>query len=440
MTTVQYTLPIFPSRAADPGSRLPGPDFRPWTVSELTRHIRNLLESDTVLQDVWLEGEISNLSRATSGHLYFTLKDAEAAIQCVMWRSAVDGLAWKPEHGAAAQARGHISIYPPRGSYQLYVDELYPAGLGDLHARFEQLRERLRAEGLFDEGRKRPLPTFPRGVGIVTSPQAAALQDVLNVLRRRYPLVEVLLAPTLVQGDQAPPQIVAALQALDARDDVDLLLLVRGGGSLEELWAFNDERVARAIAACRHPVVCGVGHETDFTIADFVADVRAPTPSAAAELAVPDQADLRQQIGACVRQLAGLLERRLAQMRWVLEQQQRALQHLSPQARVDTRRQQGDDLISRASRALAYGLSLRRSRLVGLEARLVALSPLATLERGYAIVRRADSGAVVRWVDQVHTGDALAIRVQDGVFGATVQPPEGSVLGTGHEGKDASAC
>jgi exodeoxyribonuclease VII large subunit len=441
MTPIQYTLPIFPSRAPDPGSKGPspedadqgpgGPDFRVWTVSELTHHIKNRLELDPVLQDVWLGGEISNLSRAASGHYYFTLKDAEAAIQCVMWRTAAGALTWQPEHGAAALARGHISIYPPRGSYQLYVDELHPAGLGDLHARFEQLRERLRAEGLFDAERKRSLPAFPRRLGIVTSPQAAALQDVLNVLRRRYPLVEVLLAPTQVQGDQAPPQIVAALQAIDSRDDVDLLLLVRGGGSLEELWAFNDERVARAIAACRHPVVCGVGHETDFTIADFVADVRAPTPSAAAELAVPDQTELREQIEGCVRQLAGIMEGRLSQTRRALEQQQRALQHLSPQARVDTRCQQADDLLQRASRALGYGLALRRSRLAGLEARLATLSPLATLERGYAIVRQAGSGAVVRRVEQVRMGDALTIRVQDGEFGASVQPPAGPAPGTG---------
>jgi exodeoxyribonuclease VII large subunit len=437
MTPIQYSLPIFPTRA--PGSEPPVPegsdpgglDFQVWTVTGLTGYIKDLLESDAVLQDVWLEGEISNFSRATSGHLYFTLKDAEAAIQCVMWRTAAAGLSWKPEHGAAAQARGHISIYPPRGSYQLYVDELYPAGLGDLHARFEQLRERLLAGGLFDEQRKRPLPAFPHGLGIVTSPQAAALQDVLNVLRRRYPLIKVLLAPAAVQGDQAPPQIVTALKALDVRDDVDLLLLVRGGGSLEELWAFNDERVARAIAACRHPVMCGVGHETDFTIADFVADVRAPTPSAAAELAVPDQAELRQQIGACVRQLAGDMEGRLDQMRRALEQQQRALQHVSPQARVDTRRQQADDLMQRASRAVGYGLALRRSRLVGLEARLVALSPLATLERGYAIVRQTSTGEVVRRIDQVRAGDALTVRVQDGEFDAAVQPPANPAPGSG---------
>jgi exodeoxyribonuclease VII large subunit len=419
MTPTQYELPNLWSQG--PGAQTPGPSPSVWTVSELTLYIKDLLESEPGLRDVRVRGEISNLTRASSGHLYFTLKDAEASITCVMWRAAADRLTWRPEHGAAALARGHVSVYPPRGSYQLYVDELHPAGWGDLHVRFEQLRDRLKAEGLFDVERKQPLPGFPGVLGVVTSPQAAALRDVLNVLSRRYPLAQVLLAPTLVQGDQAPPQIVAALQSLDARDDVDLVLLVRGGGSLEELWAFNDERVARAIAACRHPVVSGVGHETDFTIADFVADLRAPTPSAAAELAVPDQAELRQQIGGWVDRLAASLERRVGQMRQALDGQQRTLQRLSPQAQVNTLRQQVDDLTRQASRALAHRLDMDRSGLVGLEARLAALSPLATLERGYAVVRREDTGDVIRSVEQVTAGDALAIRVYDGEFSAVTR-------------------
>jgi exodeoxyribonuclease VII large subunit len=389
-----------------------------WTVSDLTHYIKDLLEFDPPLQDVRLTGEISNYSRAASGHLYFTLKDSGAALSCVMWRSAAGRLTWQPEQGAAALAHGAISIYPARGVYQLYVDQLHPAGLGDLHARFEQLRNQLQAEGLFDVERKRELPTYPRALGIVTSPQAAALRDVLNVLRRRYPLVRVLLAPTLVQGEQAPPQIVAALQTLDARDDVDLILLVRGGGSLEELWAFNDEMVARAIAACCHPVVSGVGHETDFTIADFVADLRAPTPSAAAELAVPDRAELRRRIQTRVTRLEGNVEQRLDQAREALGHQQRALQRLSPRTRLDTHRQQVDDLSYRANRAVSHSLALRRAGLAGLQSRLVALSPLATLERGYAVVWHEDSGDVVRSVDQVSEGDELLIRVHDGQFGA----------------------
>jgi exodeoxyribonuclease VII large subunit len=394
-----------------------------WTVSGLTDYIKDLLELDPDLQDVWLRGEISNFTRAASGHLYFTLKDAGAALSCVMWRGAAERLTWRPEHGAAALAHGRISVYPARGSYQLYVDLLQPAGLGDLHARFEQLRDRLKAEGLFDVERKRLLPPFPRVLGVVTSPRAAALRDVLQVLRRRYPLVRVLLAPSLVQGDQAPPQIVAALQALDARDDVDLILLVRGGGSLEELWAFNDEGVARAIAACRHPVVSGVGHETDFTIADFVADLRAPTPSAAAEVAVPDQADLRQRIGVSAGRLLGMVEQRLREAQQSLAQHLQTLQRLSPLVRVDAHRQQVDDLTQRATRATTHRLALHRSGLAGSRSRLASLSPLATLERGYAVVRQADTGVVVRSVGQVRAGDPLAIQVRDGEFDAVTGPP-----------------
>lgn len=394
---------------------------RVWTVGELTRHIRNLLEADVSLRNVWLRGEISNLSRPASGHLYFSLKDAGASLKCVMWRSTVEFLGWQPEHGAQVLARGRISVYPQGGVYQLYVDELHPAGVGDLHARFEELRERLRAEGLFEIERKRPLPAFPRLLGVVTSPQAAALRDVLQVLRRRWPLVKVLLAPTLVQGDMAPPQIVAALRALDARDDVDLILLVRGGGSLEELWAFNDERVARAIAACRHPVVCGVGHETDFTIADFAADVRASTPTAAAELSVPDQADLRRRVRAHGAQVEEQVLRRMAEARQGLEREARSLARLSPRGRIEAERQRLDELTRRASQALLHSLALRRAALGRARAQMLALSPQATLERGYAIVRREDTGAVVRSVQQAQAGDDLRIQVQDGELTAVTK-------------------
>lgn len=395
--------------------------MKTWTVSSLTRHIQELLESDPQLGDVWLNGEISNVTRSSAGHLYFTLKDATTAIKCVMWRSAVERVTWQPAQGAAALAHGRVSVYPAQGAYQLVVDQLRPAGLGDLYSQFEQLRDRLKAEGLFDDARKRPLPRFPRMLGIVTSPQAAALRDVLKVIGRRYPLVRIRLAPTLVQGATAPPQIAAALQAIDADDEVDAILVVRGGGSLEELWAFNDEQVARTIAACRHPVVVGVGHETDFTIADFVADLRAPTPSAAAEMAVPDQTELRQRVITQARQMEQALYRRLSLARQATDQQRRALQRLSPQAQIDARRQQVDDLGQQAGRGLGHALALRRSQVAGLQARLAALSPLAVLERGYAIVRQQDGGVIVRQVGQVSPGDRLSIRVQDGEFGAMVR-------------------
>jgi exodeoxyribonuclease VII large subunit len=399
----------------------PSPLLRTWTVTELTEYIKDLLELDPELQDVRLAGEISNFSRASSGHLYFTLKDAGAVIDCVMWRSSAARLSWQPGQGDAVLAWGRVSVYPARGRYQLYVEQMQPAGQGDLHTLFERLREQLREEGWFDAERKRPLPAFPRVLGIVTSPQAAALRDVLNVLQRRYPLVRVVLAPTLVQGERAPSQITTALQALDAREDIDVILVVRGGGSLEELWAFNDERVARAIAACWHPVISGVGHETDFTISDFVADVRAPTPSAAAELVVPDGEDLRQRIEAQVAQLANSMQRQFEQMRQDLTQQRRALQRLSPVARIDLLRQQTDDLARRADQALAQTLTWRRSEMTGLRARLDALSPQATLERGYAIVRHRDTSAIVRTIDQVREADQLDIRVSDGEFGARVE-------------------
>jgi exodeoxyribonuclease VII large subunit len=263
-----------------------------WSVSELTGYIKELFEIDFRLQDIEVEGEISNFVRARSGHLYFTLKDEQAQLKCVMWRTHARRLHFLPQDGDALLVHGRISVYETGGVYQLYADFLEPSGRGDLAIAFERLKEQLAQEGLFDAEKKQSIPPLPNKIGIVTSADAAALRDILNVLNRRCPLVSVLIAPTLVQGDQAPPNIVRALRWLDGRDDVDMIIIARGGGSMEDLWAFNDEQVARAIFAARHPVISGVGHETDFTITDFVADLRAPTPSAAAEMAVPDLSDL----------------------------------------------------------------------------------------------------------------------------------------------------
>lgn len=392
----------------------------PYTVSQLTGYIRRLFEDDAELCDVWVEGEVSNFSRPSSGHCYFTLKDAGAQLGCVMWRSVANAQDYLPTDGDLVLAHGRVSVYEAGGRYQLYVDEIRPAGLGNLYLEFERLKARLEAEGLFAPERKRPLPRFPRCIGIVTSPTTAALRDILNILRRRYPLAEVLLSPTPVQGDDAPPQIVAALEALNARDDVDVIIVARGGGSLEELWAFNDERVARAIAASRVPVVCGVGHETDFSLADFAADVRAPTPSAAAELVVPDRAELRAQVIGLAAALIAALHSAIETRRWRLAEQVRALKHLSPMAQLAQARQRVDDLLGRAESAVRHNLLLRRERLGGLAGRLAGVSPLGTLERGYAIVRRRDTGVVVQSVTQVAPGDALGVRVADGEFEATV--------------------
>lgn len=390
----------------------------PYTVSQLTGHIRRLIEDDPALGDLWVEGEVSNFSRASSGHCYFTLRDAGSQISCVMWRRVADAQDSLPASGDLVLARGHVSVYETSGRYQLYVDRIQPAGVGDLYLEFERLKARLESEGLFEPERKRPLPRFPHRIGVVTSPIAAALRDVLNVLGRRYPLAEVLLSPTLVQGDEAPPQIVAALEALNERGDVNVIIVARGGGSLEDLWAFNDERVARAIASSRIPVLCGVGHETDFSLADFAADVRAPTPSAAAELVAPDRAELRAQVAGLSAALVAALQGDVEEHRWKLAEQMRALKHLSPEAQLAQTRQRLDDLLGRAEVAMRHSLALHRERLGGLSGRLAGVSPLGTLERGYAIVRRRETGDVVRSVEQVVSGDALGIRVADGEFEA----------------------
>jgi len=387
------------------------------TVGDLTRYIREVFEVDYRLQDVWVEGEVSGVTRHTSGHIYFTLKDASAQIACVMWKNVAPMFGSLVVHGGQIVTHGKVSVYEQRGQYQLYVDRVQPKGLGDLHAQFELLKARLEAEGLFAPERKRPLPEFPHRIGLVTSPTGAVIRDICNVLSRRWPLVEVILASTKVQGDDAPPQIVAALDALYRRDDLDLVIVARGGGSLEDLWAFNDERVARKIAASPVPIVSGVGHETDFTIADFVADLRAPTPSAAAELTTPDRAELAAQVRALQSQLVSAMSGSLRGRRAALQSQTRALAHLSPQARLANLRQRTDDLISQAMSAVSHQMQLRRTRLNGLVARLDALNPLAVLQRGYAVVRR--DGQLVRSVAQVSSGDRVSVRVSDGEFDAT---------------------
>ncbi|HJW82909.1 MAG TPA: exodeoxyribonuclease VII large subunit [Anaerolineae bacterium] len=387
-----------------------------YTVSDLTRYIREMFEVDYRLQDVWVQGEVSNLSRPASGHVYFSLKDAGAQIRCVMWRTAAQQSA-AVRDGDVVVAHGRVSVYESQGSYQLYVDVIQPAGgVGDLYRQFELLKAKLQAEGLFDAGRKRPLPGLPRRIGIVTSPTGAALRDLLNVLSRRWPLLEVIVAPTQVQGEAAPPQIVAALKRLFARGDLDAIIVARGGGSIEDLWAFNDERVARAIAAAPVPVISGVGHETDFTIADFVADVRAPTPSAAAELVSPSRDDYLMTLDAHSARLSETMRERLDTLRARLDAGLRALGHLSPQARLVHDRQRLDDLSESFTAALGHRIALWRERLAGAAARLNALSPLAVLDRGYAVVRQAKTGTIVRSVKQAKAGDRLNVRVSDGEF------------------------
>ena len=387
-----------------------------FTVSQINNYIKELFEIDFVLQDLWIEGEVSNFSRSAAGHAYFTLKDEAASIRCVMWRSLAARQAYLPSNGAAIVAHGRISVYEVQGTYQLYVDAIQPAGLGALYLQFEALKKRLEAEGLFAPEHKRPLPTFPRCLGVVTSSTGAALRDILHVLGRRYPLVEVILSPTLVQGDRAPLQIVAAIEALNEHTDAEAIIVARGGGSLEELWAFNDERVARAIYSSRLPVISGVGHETDFTIADFVADVRAPTPSAAAEIAVPDQGELRGTLHLRRSRLVALMGRQISERRGAVESQRRILSRLSPQAKIASHRQRIDELTRAASASLAHQLALQRERLRGRLLRLQSLSPFATLDRGYSITRQLRTGEIVKSVAQVAAGDRIETQVSDGKF------------------------
>jgi exodeoxyribonuclease VII large subunit len=390
-----------------------------WTVTDLTRHLRQLLEADPDLQGIWVQGEISNLSRPASGHIYFTLKDPGASLRSVMWKGEAAHLRFAPQDGMAIEAHGSLGIYEVAGQYQLYADSLRPLGEGALYQEFLRLKAVLEAEGLFDADRKRPIPAAPRRIGIVTSPTGAALRDMLNTLRRRMPLVEVILAPAPVQGDEAPQALVAALRNLNRVAAPEVILLARGGGSIEDLWAFNDERVVRAVRESQAPVITGVGHETDFTLADFAADLRAPTPSAAAELATAITVlELRQTLIERVQILEGRMGALFERHRNLLEDFQSGLRYYSPLRRVQTERQRVDEVSRRGNAAQAHRLELAAARLKGLDNRLTALSPLAVLQRGYAVVTK--NKRIVVSKSQVQDGDALRVRVRDGEFDARV--------------------
>ncbi len=396
-----------------------------WTVSDLTRYLRQLLEGDDSLQGLWVQGEISNFSRPSSGHLYFTLKDAGAQLRCVMWRSDAARLRFSPQDGMAVEAHGRISLYEAGGQYQLYADLLRPLGEGALYQEFLRLRAMLEAEGLFDASRKRPLPERPRRIGIVTSPTGAALRDMLDTLRRRNPLAEVVLAPAPVQGDEAPAALVEALDRLNRLAAPDVILLARGGGSIEDLWAFNDARLVRAVAASAAPVISGVGHETDFTLTDFAADLRAPTPTAAAELATPVT---RQDLQAGLLEIQAYLQARMMavceRQRVRLRDAQTRLLFFSPARRLQTERQRLDETARRLTAAQTHRLALAAERLRGLAERLQALSPLGVLQRGYALVTRRADGRLVTAPAQVTIGEAVQVRVRDGSFTARVTEEE----------------
>lgn len=445
-----------------------GPSDRDvYTVSRLNREARVLLERGLPL--LWIQGEISNLARPSSGHWYFSLKDGDAQVRCAMFRQRNLLARTPPRDGLLMLARGRVSLYEPRGEFQLIVEHLEEAGEGELRRQFELLKTRLQREGLFDPARKRALPSLPSRIGVVTSPTGAAIRDVLNILRRRFPSIGVLIYPAPVQGAAAAAQIARTIELASTRAECDVLVIARGGGSLEDLWAFNDERVARALAACRIPTVTGIGHEVDFTIADFVADVRAPTPSGAAELVVPDRREWFERLESIARRISAALRRRIgdgvARHAWL----HRRLAQCHPGLRIGAQAQRVDDFEQRlrfmlrgalaariarlqavrrhlwraspvaqlrdlASRRLQLGLRLdsaMQQLLAAMGKRhdivvraLNTVSPLATLERGYAIVTRLPEGSLVRASDQVSRGDRIEARLMRGKVRAVVEEKE----------------
>ena len=385
-----------------------------WTVSKLTFFIRRLLEENEVLQDVWVQGEISNLSRPASGHVYFTLKDSNAALKCVMWKTAAARLRMGLQDGMEVEVHGRIGVYEVSGQYQLYADAIRPVGEGALYQEFMRLKSMLEAEGLFAQERKRSIPMLSEKIGIVTSATGAALRDMLNTLGRRLPTVEVILAQSPVQGVEAPPALVKAIQSLN-NQSLDVIILARGGGSIEDLWAFNDERVVRAVAGSRIPIICGVGHETDFTLSDFAADLRAPTPTAAAELATQiTLLDLLAQLENYRSRLNTAALSLLADRQNMLSSLAAALRYASPERRIQSERQRVDELTRRVYSSLLHGIQLQSAHVSGMERRLEALNPLAVLGRGYAVVTRKDDGSVVSRVEQA--AGEMKVRVSDGEF------------------------
>jgi exodeoxyribonuclease VII large subunit len=440
-----------------------GPTRKVFSISELSREIKDLLERQ--YKDVWVTGEVSNFRPAASGHLYFTLKDATAQLRAVCFRNQARYLKFKPQDGIAVIARGHLSVYEARGEYQLYVEYLEPAGLGALQLAFEQLKQKLAAEGLFETARKKPLPVLPRTIGVVTSPTGAVIRDILRVLRRRFRNMSVLLYPAKVQGEGAAEEIVEGVAFFNREQNADVIIVARGGGSLEDLWAFNEEVVARAIAASGIPVISAVGHETDFTIADFVADLRAPTPSAAAELVVHRKQDFIAELENRARHMAQMIRLQLSEARQRLtelrmhhafqtvatriaeraqqvddgvasldrsmrsrlnEARQEWLRASAGVVRYDFRRLLGlkraawDDRWGRFDSAFRRFLTERQTRLAHVEAILKERNPLALLQRGYSVTRDA-AGKIVRDAETVGLGSDISIRLARGELEATIK-------------------
>ena len=391
-----------------------------YEVSQINEYLKLRFEEDEFLSAVFIRGEISNYKLYPSGHHYFSLKDANGAIRCVMFKGNAFRLRFRPENGMKVIAFGRISVFPRDGAYQLYCADMTPDGIGDLHVAFEQLKAKLQAQGLFSQERKKPLPKFPHRIAIVTSSAGAALRDMLRILRKRYPLCEVKLLAVRVQGEEAPGEIAAAIRYANRFRVADLIITGRGGGSIEDLWAFNDERVAYAIAESEIPVISAVGHEPDVTISDFVADLRAATPSNAAELAVPDQLELRQQLDAKRSLLLTLMQKKLKQERQAVSSLAAARSLRSPINYLNDQRLRLDYTHRRIGAASTALLNQNREQFVRLTAKLDAMSPLKVLGRGYSVTLN-ENGQLVKSVKAVKCGDSLTVRMSDGKLTAQVQ-------------------
>ena len=388
-------------------------DRQTLTVTELNNRIKGLLDMDPMLADVSVRGELSNYKVYPSGHHYFTLKDGESSLRCVMFKSSASRLRFRPESGMGVTAFGRVSVYPRDGAYQLYCTGLMPEGTGDLQIAFEQLKAQLAAEGLFDPAHKKPLPEIPERIALITSSAGAAVHDMIRILGRRWPMAKVLLLPVRVQGVEAPPEIAGAIRYANEFDVADLIITGRGGGSIEDLWAFNDERVARAIYASRIPVISAVGHEPDVTIADYVADRRASTPSNAAEIAVPDAAELRELLAGSEIRLSQALRKRLDSLANRLESLRNQRVLTDPSASIDNRRIGLDHTRDRLLAAEERLLSVKRESFVKLGSALDAMSPLRVLSRGYAIAA-SPSGQTVRSAGELTADDTLTLTFADG--------------------------
>ena len=388
-----------------------------FSVSQITGQIQNTLEQG--FSSVWVKGEISNLTKHSSGHWYFSLKDSGAQLGSVMFRGQNQKVRLETAHGMEVTAHGRISVYPPQGRYQLIVDQMLPAGQGDLHLAFEALKTKLEAEGLFRHELKRSLPTYPEKIGIVTSPTGAAIRDMINIFQRRFPIAQLILLPVRVQGEGAADEIAAAIDVLNSRQDCQVIIVGRGGGSLEDLWAFNEEVVARAIARSIIPIVSAVGHETDTTISDFVADHRAPTPSAAAELVVPDRVDLISRLVRVTHSLHDGLLHRIQRYEHRLDSILHSYALKKPVLMIDQSMQRLDQIQDSSIRSSRDRLTYLNNKLEGLSQQIAALNPLSILNRGYSILSSKE-GRIIRSVDQVKLKDKIQIRLADGEIDSTV--------------------